>query len=108
MPPDKKEGGPGTTRNPPNHESSASTNATNTPTVARRGGKRRYPRAFVSLYEPTARRTCWWGAYICPHCKMGHFARLRGEADASGVRRSGCGRMVALVVARTYRRKRAA
>lgn len=103
MPPNEK-GGPGTTRNPPTHENSASTNATNIPKVAE-GSPRRYRTAYVSLYAPSARRTRWWACYICPFCKLGHFARLRSEADASGVRRSGCGRMVTLVVARTYRRK---
>lgn len=69
---------------------------------------RRYPVAYASLYAPAGRRRCWWAAYICAHCGGGHFARLRRAADASSVRRSGCGRLIRLVVARTYRGRKAA
>ena len=64
---------------------------------------RRYPVVYASLYAPAGRRTRWWAAYVCAHCGAGHFARLADERDASGVRRSGCGRLLWLVVARTYR-----
>jgi hypothetical protein len=62
----------------------------------------RHPAAFASLYAPAGRRTMWWFTYRCPCCKAGHFARVRERASASGTRRTGCGRLVWVVVARTY------
>ena len=64
---------------------------------------RRPPAAFASLYAPAGRRTMWWLAYRCPHCGAGHFGRVRDQEDARGVRRAGCGRLVWVKVARTYR-----
>lgn len=63
---------------------------------------RRYPVAYASLYAPTGQRTRWWAAIRCPHCGGVHLARLRGRSDLPGVRRSGCGRLVWIAVARTY------
>lgn len=60
-------------------------------------GLRRYPTAYASLYAPCGRRTRWWCAYLCPYCGGGHFARLKSEGNAQGVRRSGCGRLIWLV-----------
>lgn len=59
------------------------------------------PVARVSLYASAGRRRYWWVAYICPSCGSGHLGRL-ASPDAIGTRRSGCGRMVRIVVARTY------
>ncbi|MFI0482232.1 hypothetical protein [Actinomadura sp. 9N215] len=62
----------------------------------------RYPAAYASLYAPAGRRTMWWYALACPHCGAGHFGRLRSRDALDGVRRAGCGRLVWVVVARTY------
>lgn len=64
---------------------------------------RRRPVTFASLYAPAGRRTMWWLAYRCPHCGAGHFGRVHDQEDARGVRRTGCGRLITVVVARTYR-----
>lgn len=64
---------------------------------------RRYPVAYASLYAPAGRRRMWWFAYVCPRCGAGHFGRVANETAVTGVRRSGCGRLIWLVVARTYR-----
>lgn len=64
---------------------------------------RRHPVAFASLYAPTGRRRWWWYVVRCPHCGAGHFGRVRDQEDARGVRRTGCGRLITVVVARTYR-----
>ncbi|SNT59092.1 hypothetical protein SAMN05443665_105152 [Actinomadura meyerae] len=69
---------------------------------------RRYPVAYASLYAPAGRRRCWWFAIRCPHCNAGHFGRLRDRDALDGVRRAGCGRLVWVVVARTYGTERAA
>ncbi|MEV7007542.1 hypothetical protein [Streptosporangium sp. NPDC051022] len=63
----------------------------------------RHPAAYVSLYSPYGRRRMWWVAYRCPWCNFGHFGRVHSEESVEGIRRSGCGRLVWLVVARTYR-----
>ncbi|MFD0685902.1 hypothetical protein [Actinomadura fibrosa] len=62
----------------------------------------RYLTAHASLYAPAGRRTMWWYAIRCPHCGAGHFGRLRDREAAETVRRTGCGRLVRLVVMRTY------
>ncbi|SFO14688.1 hypothetical protein SAMN04489713_104273 [Actinomadura madurae] len=62
----------------------------------------RYPAAFASLYAPSGNRTMWWFTMRCPHCGHGHFGRLRSRDALDGVRRAGCGRLVWVVVARTY------
>lgn len=64
---------------------------------------RRHPVAYASLYAPSGRRHWWWLAYRCPHCRAGHFGRVRDRQSASGVRRAGCGRLVWVKIARTYR-----
>lgn len=64
---------------------------------------RRPPAAFASLYAPAGRRTMWWLAIRCPHCGAVHLGRVRDQEDARGVRRAGCGRLVWVKVARTYR-----
>lgn len=63
---------------------------------------RRHPIAHASLFAPAGRRTMWWLTIRCPHCGRGHFSRLRSPENAQGVRRTGCGRRVRIVVARTY------
>lgn len=67
---------------------------------------RAYPRAYASLYAPSGRRTMWWYTLRCPHCGAGHFGRVRDRASAGGVRRAGCGRLITVVIARTYRPRR--
>lgn len=117
MRPPNEKGGPGTTRNPPPRHDEGRPLAGMAPheveqttytesvrhAVERVTPMRRYPVAYVSLYAPAGRRTRWWAAYVCAHCGAGHFARLSNEADAAGVRRSGCGKRIWIVVARTYR-----
>lgn len=100
-----RKGGSGATQNPPHASPSSERNVGLTVQGDR---PRRYKVARISLYAPSGRRTCWWAAYLCPYCGGGHFARLRSEVDARGVRRSACGRLLWLVVARTYHGKRAA
>jgi hypothetical protein len=65
--------------------------------------KHRPPRVHASVYEPCWHRTWWWYAYLCPWCGGGHLGRARAEQQAAGPHRSGCGRMVLIVAARTYR-----
>lgn len=62
----------------------------------------RHPAAYGSLYAPAGRRTMWWFTFRCPHCGAGHFGRVRDRDAVPGVRRSGCGRLVWVIVARTY------
>lgn len=62
----------------------------------------RYPVARVSLYAPAGRRRWWWWAMRCPCCGLGHLGRARSRDGVQGVRRTGCGRRVAIVVARVY------
>lgn len=63
----------------------------------------RYPPAFASVYAPCVGRAQWLAVYQCPHCHAGHSGRARRFEDLPGLRRSRCGRLVWLVVARTYR-----
>lgn len=67
---------------------------------------RRAPVANASLYEPTPTRTWWWISLRCPHCGSVHLGRVREEAQAAGLRRTGCGRRVWVIVRRTYRGRR--
>lgn len=93
---------------------SALTNANNAAsTIARPADKRsipgqlelplRHPAAYVSLFAPAGRRRMWWFTFICAHCSNGHFGRVRDAESVEGLRRAGCGRLVWLVVAKTYR-----
>ena len=72
-----------------------------------RQGRRwhRYPIASASLYAPSCERTWWWISLRCPLCGSVHLHRVRHEEDADGVRRTGCGRRVFVVIRRTYRSK---
>ena len=65
--------------------------------------RRRAPIASASLYEPAGNRTWWWISTRCPHCGSVHLHRVRTEAEAGGRRRAGCGRVIFVVVRRTYR-----
>jgi hypothetical protein len=73
------------------------------------GGKRRkarmprVPVVYASVYAPCERRHLWAFAYVCPWCKLGHLGRAKTEAEVSGPRRSRCGRLVVIRVARVYR-----
>jgi hypothetical protein len=75
--------------------------------VSHRTDKRRKaqraPAVYASVYAPCEGRHLWWLAYICPFCKLGHLGRARTEAEVEGPRRSRCGRMVVVRVARVYR-----
>jgi hypothetical protein len=71
--------------------------------VTRRDDSRRVPLARASLFAPDGvRRTRWAITYLCPVCGFGHLGRSR-EAWAGVIRRSACGRLILVVVARTYR-----
>jgi hypothetical protein len=72
-------------------------------TSASRPRHRRLPSASASLYEPANGRTWWWLSIRCPHCGSVHLGRVRSQAEAPGPRRAGCGRMVVVIVRRTYR-----
>jgi hypothetical protein len=72
-------------------------------TALRARRSRRLPIASASLYEPAAGRTQWWLSIRCPHCGSVHLGRVRTETEAPGPRRAGCGRLVLVVVRRTYR-----
>jgi hypothetical protein len=73
--------------------------------MTRRGGHPgRGPRAaYASVYAPCTGRAWWWIAFICPHCGAGHLGRARTEEQVAGVRRTRCGRLVRVRVARVYR-----
>lgn len=60
------------------------------------------PVAHASLYAPAGQRRLWHIAYVCPHCKAGHFGRGRTAEAVVGHRRSGCGRLVWIAAARVY------
>lgn len=62
----------------------------------------RYPVAFASAFAPAGRRSMWAYTLRCPHCGAGHFGRARSQDGVRGLRRTGCGRRVVVVVARTY------
>jgi hypothetical protein len=81
--------------------------ATSTPSVTDTeelalGLRNRRPAVFGSLYAPCGRRRMWAVSFRCPHCGGVHFGRSRAP-DVGGVRRSGCGRLVWLVIVRVYR-----
>lgn len=66
--------------------------------------KRRAPAVYVSLYEPTGRRTWWWYAYSCRTCGRYQLGRAPRLEDVTGPRRAGCGHWLTIMVARTYGR----
>jgi hypothetical protein len=74
----------------------------------RQARRSRVPAVYASVYEPCEGRTLWAFAYICPWCRLGHLGRARTEAEVSGPRRSGCGRLVVVRAARVYRSRAAA
>lgn len=59
------------------------------------------PVAFASAFAPCARRRRWAISYRCPRCGGSHLGYSPDE-NAGGLRRSGCGRLVWLVIARRY------
>ena len=70
---------------------------------------RRKPRsAYVSLYAPSGRRTWWWYSYQCRDCGAYQLGRARQLDQVTGVRKAGCGHLIEIVIARTYRRAEAA
>ena len=77
--------------------------------VSQGGRKRRAARRRESLivrasvYAPCPRRTLWAFAYVCPWCGLGHLGRARTEDEIAGPRRSRCGHLVIVRVARVYR-----
>jgi hypothetical protein len=62
----------------------------------------RLPVAFGSQAEPCAGRALWALMYRCGACGGTHFGRSREELS-TGKRTARCGRIVWLVIARTYR-----
>ncbi|MBB4931416.1 hypothetical protein F4561_002236 [Lipingzhangella halophila] len=62
---------------------------------------RRYPVAFASAFAPDGRRRRWGIAYRCPHCHRHHFG-LSWTPQVGGIRRSGCGRRIWVVISRRY------
>lgn len=71
----------------------------------RRGGdagKRGLPVAHASQAAPCASRMLWHVMYQCGACGGTHFGRSPVELT-TGERLARCGRMVWLVIARTYR-----
>jgi hypothetical protein len=69
----------------------------------RKARKSRVPAVYASAYAPCAGRHLWGFAYVCPFCKLGHLGRAKTEEEISGPRRSRCGRLVIVRVARVYR-----
>lgn len=65
-------------------------------------GRRRFPLAFASQAAPCAGRTQWHVMYQCEACGCTHFGRSPIELT-TGKRTARCGRVVWLVIARTYR-----
>lgn len=65
--------------------------------------RNRVPSAFASQYPPDGSgRGCWWISYRCPHCEASHLGRAPHRIE-TGLRRARCGRLVWMVIARTYR-----
>lgn len=60
------------------------------------------PVAYASLFAPAGRRRLWAMTYRCPLCHAGHLGRGETAEAVVGHRRSGCGRLVWVVAARTY------
>lgn len=58
---------------------------------------------FVSLYEPAGRRTWWWYSYRCPLCATYQLGRARQLDQVTGRRKGGCGHVIEVAIARTYR-----
>jgi hypothetical protein len=73
-------------------------------TEDRRGSARghRLPVAFASQAAPCAGRTQWHVMYACGSCGGTHFGRSPVELT-TGKRLARCGRLVGLVISRTYR-----
>lgn len=63
--------------------------------------RRRVPAAYCSLFAPDGRRRRYGIAYACPHCNRHHFG-LSWTPNVDGTRKSGCGRLVRVVIARRY------
>jgi hypothetical protein len=70
--------------------------------VTRGNGKARLPTAYGAVYGPCPGRSWFALSYRCPACGGTHFGRGR-ETVASGPRRSRCGAMVWLTIARVHR-----
>jgi hypothetical protein len=68
----------------------------------RRTARGRRPLAFGSQAAPCEGRTQWAVMYQCGSCNGTHFGRSPVELT-TGKRRARCGRIVWLVIARTYR-----
>lgn len=108
MPPDKQRGGPVVTRNRLNTADTRPAPSV-TPGAHNAAGPRGDLRpAHASVYAPCAGRSHWWLAYVCPWCGHGHLGRARTEGEVPGPRRSRCGRLVLVLVARVYRGQEAA
>ena len=66
------------------------------------GSASRLPVAFASQAEPCAGRALWALMYRCGACGGTRFGRSRAEVS-TGKRTARCGRVVWLVISRTYR-----
>lgn len=71
------------------------------PPDTEQGTPAKTPPAFASLFPPCARRRRWLIVYRCPRCS-GHHQGLAWTDRVAGLRRSGCGRLIWIVVARHY------
>jgi hypothetical protein len=65
-------------------------------------GRGRLPTAYGAVYGPCPGRSWFALSYRCPVCEGTHFGRSR-ETVASGPRRSRCGAMIWLTIARVHR-----
>ena len=107
-PPRNEESGPRAAKPEDRHQNIAAATAKQQGLVVmvrQERGRRRYPLASASLYEPAAARTWWWISLRCPLCGSVHLHRVRQEEDAGGVRRTGCGRRVFVKIRTVYRGK---
>jgi hypothetical protein len=109
-PPETRSGPPGTTRiaaRPPDDSTAAKAPEITVRVrhaadqLAMRRG-RALPLAFASQAEPCAGRTMWHAMYRCGACGGTHFARSQEEL-VTGKRLARCGRVIWLVISRTYR-----
>lgn len=60
------------------------------------------PTAYASLHAPSAKRRRWAITYRCPRCSGTHLGYSR-DGNAAGIRRSGCERLIWVVIARVYK-----
>jgi hypothetical protein len=93
---------PDTTRGRPGQDGPPNTSAP--ARISARKPRRPVHPAYVSLWAPAGRRRLWVYSYKCAECGTYQFGRRRDLASVTEIRRSGCGHLIEVIIARVYGR----